>query len=171
MAVARDWVTVAVIVAVVAILAMAVAWKADPELFEKRSGPVVLTGITRTIAYDGSSRGNVTGALTSGCAACPLTIEAGDSATVWLGGWYANISYGAGPLYMNWTVTSPYPFEALAYSGSTPPLVYSWSEHDRVGPYGGGGFGTSLTFVIPYSYSGLPPTGNVTFVMVATQVG
>lgn len=155
-------------VGVAASLVLLASWAVDPQLFEKRSSPVVLTGITRIITYEGLARGNVTGALTSGCSACPLVIPAGTSATIWVGAWYANLTYGAGPLYMNWTLTSPYPFEAFA-SGS-PPLVYTWSEHDQVGPYGGGGFGTPITIVIPYHYSELPPSGNLTFTMVTTQV-
>ncbi len=69
---------------------------------------------------------------------------------------------------MNWSVTSPYPFNAIAYAPPTPPTVYAWHECDTVGPYGNGGWGLSLTFVIPYSYSDLPSSGNLIFTMVAT---
>ncbi len=96
MAFRGSWINVGVAVGTAACLILLSVWAVHPELFERRSSPVVLTGITRVITYEGFARGNVTGSLTSGCSACPLTILAGTSVTVWIGAWYANLTYGAG---------------------------------------------------------------------------
>ena len=168
----RTWIIAGSSVAVAALLALVVAWNADPHLFEKRSPPVVLLGITRDITYTGDALGNVTVVPSAGCPFCPLTIGAGTSVVVDLGWWWDNLTSGPGPTaFLNWTLVSPYPFEALAYTPPTPPLVYSWAENDHVGPLGGGGFGADITIVIPYQYSGLPASGEITFTMQATQFG
>lgn len=168
---APDWYFVAGSVGLAALLCFAVASNLDPHLFEKRSPAVTLTGIDRTLVFEGSAHANVTGPQASGCPSCPLRLAAGSTKSVWVGMWNASVSGGGQTVYLNWTVSAPFPFQALAYTPPTPPLVHSWSENDQIGPYGGGGFGFSLTFVIPYSYSDLPASGNVTFTMVVTQVG
>ena len=168
----RAWFFVALSLGLAITLVLTIAWNVDPHLFEKRSPAVTLTGITRSITFGGSALHNVTGFLTSGCSICPLTIRAGSSASILVGAWYDNMTSGPGPTaWMNWTVVSPYPFQALAYTPPTPPMVYSWSDHYQVGPYGGGGFGFYLTIVVPYSYSNLPRSGNITLTMTATQIG
>jgi hypothetical protein len=152
-----------------AVLVFAIVWSEDPLLFVKQSLPVTLVGIDRTVSYEGNATGYVSGNLTSGCNVCPLSVHAGSTVTVVIGEWIANATSTPGRVVlMNWSVVSPYPFDAFSYIPPTPPLVYSWHDTVTVGPYGNGGFGISLTIVIPYSYSNLPPTGNITFTLIAS---
>ncbi len=164
--VSRGWL-IALTLGLVALLAFGVVWAENPLLFVKRSPPVLLLGIDRFIT--GNATSFVSGNMSSGCGKCPLSIGAGSTVTVEIGSWSANATAAPGKIVtMNWSVVSPYPFDAIAYAPPTPPMVYSWHDCVTVGPYGNGGWGLSLTITIPYSYTGLPGSGNITFTMNAT---
>jgi hypothetical protein len=155
----------------VAILVLTVVWGENPMLFVKRSSPVTLLGITRDVTYVGSSTGYLAGNFTSGCKFCPLTIDAGSTASVNLGMWWANTTEIPGKsAVMNWSIVSPYPFVGWQDRPLSDPSAYGWHDTDTAGPNGSGGFGFTLTLSIPYTYSGLPATGNITFTMTATAV-
>jgi len=165
---------VALSVGLAAILVFAVVWGVNPHLFEKRSPSVVVTGISRTITYSKEAPGNLSVRPVFGCPACPLTIQAGSSAVVpiWIG--WSNMSAGF-TAFFNWTLHSPYPFGDVdcANAASLPPgsQIYTCNESNQAGPYGGGEFSFAITISIPYQYTGLPPSGNITFNMTATLVG
>jgi hypothetical protein len=167
----RRWVRT-MVVALISLLAVSLVWAVAPIVFPAPHSPAVtLLGINRIVTYEGSTIGYLSGNLTSGCNVCPLTINAGSSIVVWIGTWVANASSTPGRVVvMNWSVVSPYPFDAISYHPPSPPLVYSWNETDTVGPYGNGGFAIALTIVIPDAYSNLPAMGNITFTMYATAL-
>jgi hypothetical protein len=164
------WLTIPA-VAVAALAVFAIVWAQNPLLFVKQSPPVTLVDITRVVSYGENASGYISGNLTSGCNICPLTIQAGSSASVEIGFWLANTSETPGrTVTMNWTLYSPYPFQAPSYHPPTPPLVYTWNDTDTVGPYGSGGFGITVVIEIPYAYTNLPPNGSISFNLNASVV-
>lgn len=165
----RSWL-IALTLGLIGILAFSMVWAEDPLLFVSRSPPAHLLGIDRFVT--GNATAFVQGNMSSGCSSCPLTILAGSTVTVEIGFWNANATSAPGEtVAMSWSVVSPYPFDAPVYAPPTPPMVYSWHDCDTVGPYGNGGWGLSLTIVIPYADSGLPSSGSVNFTMTATAGG
>jgi hypothetical protein len=157
-------------VGLVALLTFGIVWGENPMLFVKRSPPISIVGIDRIISYQGTALGNISGSLLSGCPNCPIVIHAGSSEKVEIGSWWSNKSSKLDDMVkMNWSVVSPYPFDALFYAPPTPPLVYKWNDSVTLFPYATGGWGLALTIVIPYAYSGLPPAGNITFTMSAVE--
>jgi hypothetical protein len=150
---------VVVVVMTIAIPAGTVLWAYSPSLFPpQHSPPVVLLGINRTVTYEGSTSGYLTGQLTSGCPSCPLTIPAGSSASLnvsWTDTRFAGTSLSY--IFVNITINSPYPWEGPSGSGV---FYHTDREFWEVG-YPGGALGIPFTIVIPNTYSNLPAAGYV----------
>lgn len=150
-------------IAVVAAIVGAVVWVEAPVIWPKQPGPPVeLLGINRTLTYNGSYTGYISGTIANGCPVCPLTIDAGTTAVVnasWLS--TAPLTSNLHYVFVNWTIHSPYPFLAESWSPPDRPSVYAWHEMWEAGG-AGGAEGLPLSIAIPFDSSGLPPTGYIT---------
>ena len=145
---------------VVVVIVIAVLWAEAPIIFPPKSGhSVTLLGINRTLTYQGSQSGYVTGSIVDGCPVCPLVIKA-DTTVIVNVSWFAAdpLSSGLHFVFVNWTIRSPFPFLAPTYSPGNRPSVYAW--HDSWEAGGAGGFeGVVLTISIPLDSNPLPQNG------------